>query len=226
MTREGEELTADRLQVLLRELSDSLQSRGLTAQLFIVGGAAMALGYDRQRLTRDVDAVFEPAPEVRQIAAEIGERHGLEPDWLNDGAKGFMPRPDGNSRVVFESESLYVQVPSPEFLLAMKLHASRDDRDFNDAATLFNEAGYTDPQQAIDLLDRSYPPQMLQAKHRYVVDDVAHRAKALRHLSAEKPRHPRTLSERIEERVNALREQSAEEHEARQDRGPESHRRR
>lgn len=226
MTREGEELTADRLQELLQELSDSLQARGLTAQLLIVGGAAMALGYDRQRLTRDVDAVFQPTEEVRQIAAEIGEHHGLEPDWLNDGAKGFMPRSNGKERVVFESESLYVQVPSPEYLLAMKLHASRDDRDLNDAATLFNEAGYTDPQQAIDLLDRSYPPPMLLPKHRYVVEDVARRAEALRHPSAEQSSLPRTLSERIDERVNFSRHQSAEKNGTQQDRGSEAHRRR
>ncbi|WP_193755347.1 DUF6036 family nucleotidyltransferase [Microbacterium testaceum] len=226
MTREGEELTADRLHELLQELSDSLQARGLTAQIFIVGGAAMALGYDQQRMTRDVDALFEPALEMRRIAAEIGERHGLEPDWLNDGAKGFMPRPDGNERVVFESESLYVQVPSPEFLLAMKLHASRDERDLNDAATLFNKAGYTYAQQAIELLERSYPPQVLLPKHRYVAKDVAGRAEALRHLSREKPIPPRTLSERIDERVNDLRQKSTKKREDGQIRGSEADRRR
>lgn len=30
-------------------------------QLFVVGGAAMALAYDVDRLTRDVDALFFPA---------------------------------------------------------------------------------------------------------------------------------------------------------------------
>lgn len=91
MSRQGEELSAEQLQGLLQELSESLQARGLQAQLFIVGGAAMALAYDHQRMTRDVDALFAPAREVRDIAAELAERHGLEPDWLNDGAKGFMP---------------------------------------------------------------------------------------------------------------------------------------
>ena len=180
MSREGEELGAAGLQSLFQELSESLQSRGLQAQIFVVGGAAMALAYDHQRLTRDVDALFQPARELRDIAAEIGERHGLEPDWLNDGAKGYMPPNDEHPQTVFESEALLVQVPSPEYLLAMKLHAARDDRDLNDAAQLYNRAGYTTPEQGVELLSRSYPPAMLTVRHRYVPYEVAERAAALR----------------------------------------------
>jgi hypothetical protein len=94
--------------------------------LFVVGGAAMALAYDRDRLTRDVDALFVPAPEVRRIAEEMSGPHGLEPDWLNDAAKGFLPGADEHPRTVFESESLLVQVASPEYLLAMKRCCSTD----------------------------------------------------------------------------------------------------
>jgi hypothetical protein len=79
---------------LFQELSDRLEAEGLRAQLFVVGGAAMALAYDQGRLTRDVDAVFAPAPEVRRIAEAMGSDLALEPDWLNDAAKGFMPGPD------------------------------------------------------------------------------------------------------------------------------------
>ena len=87
----NEELDIKHLHDLFQEHSENLQARGLQAQLFVVGGAAMALAYDQQRITRDVDAIFEPAPEVRDIAESIADRHGLEPDWLNDAAKGFMP---------------------------------------------------------------------------------------------------------------------------------------
>lgn len=103
----------------------------------------MALAYDGGRVTRDVDAVFVPAPEVRRITEEMSGRHGLEPDWLNDAAKGFLPGPDEHPRTVFESASLLVQAPSPEYLLAMKLLASRDDRDLDDAALLCTRIGFT-----------------------------------------------------------------------------------
>lgn len=41
-------------------LGDRLARRGVVADLFIVGGAAMALAYDANRVTRDVDATFVP----------------------------------------------------------------------------------------------------------------------------------------------------------------------
>jgi hypothetical protein len=178
--KSGGQLDADGVRALFHELSDRLAAAGLSAQLFVVGGAAMALAYDRDRLTRDVDALFVPAPEVRRIAEEMSGPHGLEPDWLNDAAKGFLPGADEHPRTVFESESLLVQVASPEYLLAMKLHASRDDRDLDDAALLFNRLGYTAAQECIDLLTATYPTGQLLPRHRYIAEDIAARAQASR----------------------------------------------
>lgn len=176
MTR-GEPLNAVEVRALLQELSDRLADSEVSAQLFVVGGAAMLLAYNAERVTRDVDALFVPAPQVRRIAERMSGPHGLEPDWLNDGAKGFLPGADEHPRTVFESESLLVQVPSPEYLLAMKLHASRDDRDLDDAALLFNRLGYTSAQECIDLLTTAYPAGQLLPRHRYIAEDVASRAR-------------------------------------------------
>jgi hypothetical protein len=44
----------------LRHLGDRLVRRGVVADLYIFGGAAMALAYDARRATRDIDAVFQP----------------------------------------------------------------------------------------------------------------------------------------------------------------------
>jgi hypothetical protein len=41
-------------------LGERLARRGVVADVFVVGGAAMALAYDAQRVTRDVDARFVP----------------------------------------------------------------------------------------------------------------------------------------------------------------------
>ncbi|WP_200847125.1 DUF6036 family nucleotidyltransferase [Microbacterium sp. 18062] len=180
MIEHGAELDAERVLALFQELSDQLAAAGIHAQLFVVGGAAMALAYDHGRLTRDVDALFVPAPEVRQAAEAIGAAHELEPDWLNDAAKGFLPGQDEHPTTVFESESLLVQVASPEYLLAMKLHASRDERDLDDAATLFLRLGYTTAEQGIELLTSTYPVGRLLPRHRYIVEDVAQRAAARR----------------------------------------------
>ncbi len=188
----GGQLDAGRVQTLFQELSDRLAAAGVQAQLFVVGGAAMALAYDSGRLTRDVDALFVPAPEVRRIAEQMSGPHGLEPDWLNDAVKGFLPGADEHPRTVFESEWLLVQVPSPEYLLAMKLHASRDDRDLDDAAILFNRLGHSTAQDCIDLLTATYPTGQLLPRHRYLADEVATRAHARRDglvSNADAPKH-------------------------------------
>lgn len=62
----------------------------------------------------------------------------------------------------------------------MKLHASRDERDLEDAAKLANIAGVTTQQQGVELLGRMYPPSMLLPRHRYIVDEVMDRAVAER----------------------------------------------
>ena len=95
MSSHGVALDAEGVRALFQELSDRLDARGVQAQLFVVGGAAMALAYDQDRLTRDVDALFSPAPVVREVAEEISATRGLEPDWLNDAAKRFLPARTG-----------------------------------------------------------------------------------------------------------------------------------
>jgi hypothetical protein len=44
----------------LRRLGDRLAWRGVVADLYVFGGAAMALAYDLRRSTRDVDALIKP----------------------------------------------------------------------------------------------------------------------------------------------------------------------
>ena len=59
-----------------RRLGDRLARRGVVADLYVFGGAAMALAYDSRRATRDVDALFKPhgivLEEALAVAAELG----------------------------------------------------------------------------------------------------------------------------------------------------------
>jgi hypothetical protein len=174
------ELGSEQILSLFAALSDRLAASGTHAHIFIVGGAAMALAYDPRRVTRDVDGIFAPAPEVRQAVKDVAAVEGLEDDWLNDAAKGFMPGGDKHPRTVFESEHLLVQVPSEEYLLAMKLYSARVDNDLDDAATLYNRLGYTTTREGIELLQGTYPAGLLLPRHRYLLDDVVQRAEARR----------------------------------------------
>lgn len=75
----------------LTALDDDLGRAGVRGELFVEGGAAMALADDSRRATVDVDAAFLPAAEVRKAAQRVADELGLEPDWLNDCAKALMP---------------------------------------------------------------------------------------------------------------------------------------
>jgi hypothetical protein len=59
-----------------RRLGDRLARRSVVADIYVFGGAAMALAYDARRATRDIDAVFEPhgivLEEARIVADELG----------------------------------------------------------------------------------------------------------------------------------------------------------
>ena len=56
-------------------LGDRLARRGVVADVFVVGGAAMALAYDAARVTRDVDAVFKPHGIVLEEARKVAASH-------------------------------------------------------------------------------------------------------------------------------------------------------
>jgi hypothetical protein len=53
-------LDRPKLERAFTALGERLTRRNVVADVFIVGGAAMALAYDATRATRDVDSLFLP----------------------------------------------------------------------------------------------------------------------------------------------------------------------
>ena len=158
-------LTKERIIRLFAELNDELRRAGVHGDVCIVGGAAMIIAYDARPATRDVDAVWRPSSDIRAAADRVAARHDdVDPDWLNDGVKGFLPGDDhAELRVVYEADSLTVSAPSPEYLLATKLLASRAGRDEADILTLYRLCGLTTVEQGLDLVERYYPGRPIEA---------------------------------------------------------------
>jgi Nucleotidyltransferase of unknown function (DUF6036) len=165
-------LDASDIRRLFGELAKELARRGIRAELFLVGGAAIALSFDERRATRDLDAVFAPSEGVRHAAARVAEREGLDEGWLNDAVKGFLPGPDPAARRYFEAPGLVVDVASPEYLLAMKLFSSRAEIDAEDIALLYRELGYTTVDQGLDLVEQAYPQRPIPAKVRFLLEEI------------------------------------------------------
>jgi hypothetical protein len=55
-------------------LGERLARRGVVADVFVVGGAAMALAYDAARVTRDVDARFVPRGSAKSRLGRAEDR--------------------------------------------------------------------------------------------------------------------------------------------------------
>ena len=156
----------------LRELDEELKILNVRGEVFIVGGAAMAIAYDTRRTTGDVDAVFVPSSEVRTAASRVAERLNLEPDWLNDGAKAFLPGEDENQIGVYEGPHLSVAAASPQYLLAMKLMASRVERDQDDIRELYKLCELTTAEQGLDLLVSYYPSHQILPRVQFLLQEM------------------------------------------------------
>ncbi|MQA26023.1 MAG: hypothetical protein GEU94_11230 [Micromonosporaceae bacterium] len=167
-------LTRERILELFSELNDELRDAGVRGDVFIVGGAAMTVAYDARPATRDVDGVWHPSAEVRAAATRIAARHDdLPEDWLNDGVKGFLPGSDsGTPRVVYDNDRLTVSAPSPEYLLATKLLASRVSRDEADILLLYDLCGLRTLDEGLDLVERYYPGRPIEAKVRFFLEGL------------------------------------------------------
>jgi hypothetical protein len=156
----------------LEELDQELGILDVRGEVFIVGGEAMAIAFDTRRATADIDAVFVPSSEVLTAASRVAEKLNLEPDWLNDGAKAFMPGEDKNQIGVYEGQHLSVAAASPEYLLAMKLMASRVERDQDDIRELYKLCGFTTAEQGLDLLVSYYPEHLILPRVQFLLQEM------------------------------------------------------
>ncbi|MDD5673248.1 MAG: DUF6036 family nucleotidyltransferase [Chitinivibrionales bacterium] len=115
---------------LLHELDGLLKE---PCRIIICGGAAAIVAYGLKRLTGDIDT-FEHDPKTTDFFQEvkkIGEKHGLDPRWLNEGAKGYSDylSPDFINRLVpikhgFKKLDIFA-ISKPDFI-TMKICAWRE----------------------------------------------------------------------------------------------------
>jgi len=155
----------------LTALAAELDRNGISAEMYVVGGAAIALAFDERRATRDVDAVFEPKNRVYEAAAVVAEERGLPAGWLNDAVKGFLSGPDPAASPVLDLPGLRCLTASPEILLALKVLAHRAGEDEDDVRLLAAELDLESPQQVLEVAERTFGGQ-LDAGARFFVEEL------------------------------------------------------
>lgn len=155
-----------------RRLGDRLARRGVVADLYVFGGAAMALAYDSRRSTRDIDAIFQPHGVVLEEAGAVADELGWPRWWLNEQASDFVaPGGDAEAPRIFDHPGLRVSAASPEHLLAMKVLAARR-RDAEDIRFLVKHLNLSTAAQVLALCAEIFTEEEVPARARLVLEDV------------------------------------------------------
>jgi predicted nucleotidyltransferase len=155
-----------------RRLGDRLYRRGVTADVYVFGGAAMALAYDSRRATRDVDALFVPHGVVLDEARAVAKELGLPDAWLNEQASAYVSRKDDRARKrVFDHPGVRVFAASPEHLLAMKVLAGRRG-DYDDIRFLLKALNLTTMEDVLGLCTQVFPDEEVPARARLRLEDL------------------------------------------------------
>jgi len=174
------------LEYALGELGRRAFAAGRTVEIVIYGGSALLLTLNRQINTGDVDAVFEGNKDfIKKLAAELAEEFGWDENWLNDGVKGWLSTGDADPDVkalfktypTEDQPGLRVYAAKPEYLFAMKRRAMRvggveTNSDVDDIRLLARAIGLKNSQDALTLVEKFYPQNMLQPKTRLGPEEI------------------------------------------------------
>ena len=165
-------LNREAILAAFQALDEELGRRGVRANLFVVGGAAMAIAYDARRSTADVDAVFAPTGDVREAASKVADRLGLPrlAERRRQGVHAWR-----RTRHVSPSSRRTTSrfaATSPRYLLAMKLLAARVERDQDDIRELYRLCGLSTPAEGLAVVEAAYPQHVIPPRTRLMLEEM------------------------------------------------------
>lgn len=153
-------------------LGERMVRRGMVADVFVVGGAAMALAYDATRVTRDVDSLFVPHGVVLEEARNVAQDLGLPAWWLNEQASVYISgKDDPGRRRVFDHPGLRVTAASPRHIFAMKALAART-RDVDDLRLLAGIIEVDSAEAALRICAEFFPDEQVPPRTAAVLQEL------------------------------------------------------
>jgi hypothetical protein len=167
-------LTAADIRRLFDLLDAELASTAVAGELYVVGGAVMCLAFDARDATKDVDALFRPARVVREAAARVAVKAGVDAHWLNDAVKGYLS-PHGEFERFLELPHLKVFVAHPRYLLAMKCAALRlgeEFHDLDDVRYLLRHLDIRTADKALEIVTQYFESSQLLPKTRLILEEL------------------------------------------------------
>jgi len=159
----------------LSEIGRRLEAEGKSGQVILAGGASMCLVHSARETTEDVDALFEPQAAFMFHAIEVGMKYGWPPGWLNEEIRAFMDE-SAPKDLFITLPGLQVFSVVPEYLLAMKIKASRaGTSDLDDAEFLMRKLGLSTEDEVKQRLSAFLDFDMLGPGPRFAFREMAKR---------------------------------------------------
>jgi len=134
----------------------------------------MCLAFGARESTRNVDAYFKPTKQVREAAARVAAKAGVDEHWLNDGVKGYLSQ-QGSFSSHLELSNLKVFCADANYLLAMKCLAMRigeEFQDLDDIRYLLRHIGLQAYEHALEVITRYYPLEWFPQKTLYALEEL------------------------------------------------------
>jgi predicted nucleotidyltransferase len=158
----------------LELVNEELKLMEMHGEILITGGASMCLVFSARSATKDIDAIYEPKTVINDIAAKIAVQKGLPKSWLNDSVKGFMHEKAYEKKMPLRNFSnLKIYSVMPEYLLAMKLMASRmeSETDKKDIIFLMKHLKIDTSEKANQVIESFFEDKFILPKTRYVIEE-------------------------------------------------------
>jgi hypothetical protein len=172
-------LTREAILRALGSLSEELGKQNVTGEICLFGGTVMVLAFTARLSTKDVDALFQPTPLIRELARRIGEEQQLPANWLNDGVKGYISsRHATTAGNLPQFSHLRMTMPVPEYLLAMKCMAARlggttgETSDVPDIVFLIRHLQLKSARDVLNIVGEYYPANRIPVKTQYLVEGL------------------------------------------------------
>ena len=169
----SELLDRERLLRAFRRLGDELANERVRAEVVLAGGAVIALLFDTERVTRDVDGlIIHGHGPLTKAAQQIAGELGLPRGWLNEGVAVYLStQPDKKRSLVFDHPHLVIYASSTEHMLALKARAARA-QDLSDIGLLADDLGVTTVAEVLTIVDRFFPDDPPSPKARATIEDL------------------------------------------------------
>jgi hypothetical protein len=193
MSKPAKQIDRDGLLAAFDDLGAAAIANGRTLEIAVYGGSALMLASNFRYASEDVDIaeIERPWPDwLAARVATIAARNGWSSDWLNEAVSvhlsaladadrdhvhfGTFPRNASGG-------GLKVYVPTAEYLLALKLKATRvvdpakGPQETADILNLAKTLGLTTPDQALAVLAKYFPRSGADAdKQRFLLKHIWH----------------------------------------------------